>query len=86
MGKSITGGLVYRGQKFPELAGCYLYGDYVSTKLWALTYDAKAGRVVANRPIQDRAKPIMSFGEDEKGEVYVLFSAADGKGMYTLSK
>ncbi len=35
-GLSITGGIVYRGEKLPELKGAYLYGDFVIGKLWAL--------------------------------------------------
>ncbi|MBY0513314.1 MAG: PQQ-dependent sugar dehydrogenase [Gemmataceae bacterium] len=86
VGKSITGGHVYRGKRLPELDGCYLYGDYVTTKIWALKYDDAAGRVVANRPIKDRAKPILSFGEDEAGEVYFLTTTIDGKGIYWFTK
>ena len=32
---------VYRGKRLPELRGAYLYGDYVSKKIWALWYDEK---------------------------------------------
>ena len=47
VGRSITGGLVYRGKKVPELEGGYLYADYVSNRIWALWYDASKGRVIA---------------------------------------
>jgi CubicO group peptidase (beta-lactamase class C family)/glucose/arabinose dehydrogenase len=70
VGKSITGGHVYRGQKLPELQGCYLYADYVSGKVWALKYDVDARKVVANYTIRGNVMPIMSFGEDESGESY----------------
>ncbi len=86
LGRSITGGVVYRGKAFPELDGQYLYADYVSNKIWALQYDAAKNRVVSNRPIKDRNRPVLSFGEDENGEVYVLSVAADGKGIFTLAK
>ncbi|HVS39470.1 MAG TPA: PQQ-dependent sugar dehydrogenase [Gemmataceae bacterium] len=86
VGKSIIGGCVYHGSRLPELDGCYIYGDYVTTKIWALRYDDAKGRVVANRPILDRAKAIFSFGEDEKGEVYLLTPALDGKGVYWFVK
>ena len=86
VGKSITGGGVYRGKAFPELDGHYLYADYVSSKIWALKYDEKAGRVVANRTIKDPAKPVLSFGEDEQGEMYFLTVAANGKGIYKFAK
>jgi glucose/arabinose dehydrogenase len=86
IGKSITGGTVYRGKKVPELAGYYLYGDYVTNRLWALKYDAKQGRVVENRPIPDPAKPVFTFGEDEQGEVYMLTSSPNGKGIYRFGR
>jgi glucose/arabinose dehydrogenase len=81
VGKSITGGHVYRGKQLPELEGMYLYADYVSGKLWALKYDFEKKRVVANRPIKDFASPIMSYGEDENGEVYLLTFSPTGKGI-----
>ncbi len=37
LGCSITGGYVYRGSEVPELAGRYVYGDYCSGRIWALT-------------------------------------------------
>ena len=86
IGKSITGGHVYRGPRLPELEGMYLYADYVSAKIWALKYDESKKRVVANRPIKDRAAPIMSFGEDEKGEVYLMTYTPTGKGIYWFVK
>ena len=66
----------------PELDGHYLYGDYVSNKIWALRYDDQEKRVVANRPIRDKGQPILSFGEDEQGEVYLLTYSATGRGIY----
>jgi glucose/arabinose dehydrogenase len=74
-GKSITGGVVYRGKRVPELVGHYIYADYVSGKVWALKYDDKTGKVVSNRLIagakQNPNPPVMSIGTDEQGEVYL---------------
>lgn len=81
VGKSITGGHVYRGKACPELQGHYLYADYVSAKIWALKYDFDQKRVVANRELTNRGLPIMSFGEDEQGEVYLLTFSARGQGI-----
>jgi glucose/arabinose dehydrogenase len=81
VGKSITGGHVYRGKQLPELEGMYLYADYVPGKLWALKYDFEKKRVVANRPIKDFGSPIMSYGEDENGEVYLMTFSPTGKGI-----
>jgi glucose/arabinose dehydrogenase len=81
-GKSMTGGTVYRGRRLPELEGLYLYADYVTAKIWALSYDFDKKRVVANRPIRDPNLPVFSFGEDEQGEVYFLTSSATGRGIH----
>jgi glucose/arabinose dehydrogenase len=82
IGKSITGGHVYRGKRLPELEGAYLYADYVTGRIWALWYDEARQRVVANRPIRDKSLPILSFGEDEQGEAYLLTHTASGKGIH----
>lgn len=71
VGKSIIGGSVYRGRRLPELAGAYLYGDYVTGDIWALRYDPRRKVVTENRPIDSHRLPLMTFGEDEGGEVYV---------------
>jgi glucose/arabinose dehydrogenase len=86
VGKSLTGGLVYRGTRLPDLEGAYVYGDYVSNKIWALRYDDAKKRVTANQPIPGNKVPIMSFGEDEKGEIYFMTYAATGKGIYWFVK
>ncbi|HEY1065849.1 MAG TPA: PQQ-dependent sugar dehydrogenase, partial [Pirellulales bacterium] len=86
VGGSITGGLVYRGKQIPELQGAYVYGDYLSNRLWALRYDAKQGRVVENRPIVGRRLGVTSFGEDQHGEVYAMTASANGPGLYRLTK
>ena len=38
-------GHVYRGKRLPELDGYYLYGDYITNKIWALRYDDAKKRV-----------------------------------------
>ncbi|MFX0113107.1 MAG: PQQ-dependent sugar dehydrogenase, partial [Candidatus Hodarchaeota archaeon] len=39
VGQSITGGYVYRGTKLPHLQGYYIFGDFMSGRLWALAYN-----------------------------------------------
>jgi quinoprotein glucose dehydrogenase len=77
-GKSITGGMVYRGKRLPDLVGYYVYADYVSGKIWGLKYDEKSKRVTANRPIPKPVLdgkpfniPCMCIGEDSSGELYL---------------
>ncbi len=85
-GKSITGGVVYRGKQFPELEGHYLYTDYVTGKLWAMKYDEAKKRVVAEHPLTNRTSSIVSYGEDEAGEVYMLTVSPNGKGIHRFAR
>lgn len=82
VGKSITGGSVYRGSRVPELAGKYIYADYVSGKVWALTFDESTKKATRNESMEGNGLPILSFGEDEAGDMYFLVVAADGHGLY----
>lgn len=82
VGKSITGGNVYRGSRIKELAGKYVYADYVSGKVWALDYDEAKKAVKGNYSIPSNGLPIMSFGEDEQGDMYFMGVAPDGHGIY----
>ncbi|MBI4584793.1 MAG: PQQ-dependent sugar dehydrogenase [Planctomycetes bacterium] len=67
---SITGGLFYRGRKLPELAGAYIYGDWVTGKIWGLR--AKGGQVAWHRELVDTPLHIVGFGEDSARELYIL--------------
>jgi glucose/arabinose dehydrogenase len=69
-GCSITGGAVYRGAANPGLAGAYLYGDYCSGRIWALTQGANGAW--QSRLLLESGLSISSFGEDEAGEIYVV--------------
>ncbi|MCA9079741.1 MAG: PQQ-dependent sugar dehydrogenase [Planctomycetaceae bacterium] len=82
IGKSITGGTVYRGSKVPELIGKYLYADYVTGKIWALNYDTAAKKVLSNEAIPTDKLPVITFGEDESGEVYFGVVTNTGRGIY----
>lgn len=88
VGKSITGGVVYRGPGVKVLEGHYLYADYVTGKMWGLKLDEKKNVVTANRPIEMPAEPplpVISFGEDEAGEVYFTTVSAKGQGIYKFA-
>jgi glucose/arabinose dehydrogenase len=82
VGKSITGGSVYRGKQVPALTGSYIYADYVTGKLWALKYDTAKKQVVGNYSIPSPQMPVISFGEDEQGEVYFTIVTPNGQGIF----
>lgn len=82
IGKSITGGRVYRGKRLPNLYGSYVYADFVAGKIWALKYDTKSGKVVQNLAIPSHRLPVLAFGEDEAGEIYFATETVNGRGLH----
>ena len=72
VGKSITGGNVYRGKSAPELTGLYMYADYVTGKVYALKPNKELTGTLANHTIPGNILPVLSFGEDESGEMYFM--------------
>lgn len=76
LGASITGGYVSRDSNLPGLTGRYIYGDYVSGNIWALTSSNKT--LVKNDLIGTvPAATLSSFGEDADKHLYIL-NYADG--------
>jgi uncharacterized repeat protein (TIGR03806 family) len=67
--RSITGGLVYYGRRFPDLVGAYLYGDYSTGKIWGARYEN--GKITWRRELADTTLQILGFGEDAAGEVLI---------------
>ncbi|MHC4993937.1 MAG: PQQ-dependent sugar dehydrogenase, partial [Planctomycetota bacterium] len=63
-------GYVYYGQRFPELHGRLIYGDYDSGKVWSFLY--KDGQATEQREIADSDIRIVSFGRDAQGELYLI--------------
>ena len=78
VGKSITGGHVYRGEQGKSLAGKYIYADYVSGIMWALTIN-KDNTAGTNYVIPWSKLPVLTFGEDQKGEIYFSTHLAGGR-------
>jgi uncharacterized repeat protein (TIGR03806 family) len=68
--RSLTGGYVYHGTRLPELKGAYIYGDFDTGRVWALRHDGK--KVTWQRELVDTPYRIVSFGEDEAGEIYFV--------------
>ena len=72
-GGSITGGFVYRGSSNPALVGKYIFSDFQSGKLTALTWNG------VNPPVTQVLKTVFdvpSFGVDKHGEL--LMTSFDG--------
>ena len=78
LGCSITGGFRYRGRDVPAFADAYFFADYCSGRIWGL---APAGGGWSMTQLLDTELSISSFGEDERGELYILDA---GGGLYRL--
>jgi glucose/arabinose dehydrogenase len=66
----ITGGYVYSGAQIPSLRGAYLYGDYVSGRMWSLWIDDQ--QTAHNDLLLDTQLKISSFGLDNQGELLIV--------------
>ena len=79
VGKSITGGYIYRGFLSPKMYGKYVFGD------WSTSFVRADGRLYyleevepgiweryEFRTTQPFNRYVLSFGEDEQGEIYLL--------------
>ena len=65
--KSITGGFVYYGNRLKDLTGNYVYGDYITGKIWSL--NERENRL---RELADTTIAIICFAPDAEGELYVV--------------
>jgi uncharacterized repeat protein (TIGR03806 family) len=70
VGRSVTGGYVYRGSALPALAGRYVFGDFVTGRLWHVPRDV-APTLTVNEGL-DTGLSIAAFGEGLDGELYVV--------------
>ena len=67
---SITGGVVYRGKKLKDLYGTYIFGDWVTRKLWGTKFDGE--KKVSHQEIAQGNQRVIAFGVDQDQELYFL--------------
>ncbi|XP_075803753.1 HHIP-like protein 1 isoform X1 [Microtus pennsylvanicus] len=85
LGKSVTGGYVYRGCEYPNLNGLYIFGDFMSGRLMSLRENPETGQWKYSEVCMGRGQTcdfpglinnyyphIISFAEDEAGELYFM--------------
>ncbi|MDP7029665.1 MAG: PQQ-dependent sugar dehydrogenase [Phycisphaerales bacterium] len=68
LGGSITGGSVYRGDLYPSMDGLYIFGDYMSGRLWAIQQNADGAFQTRDITPKDRRFP-SSFGVAPDGTI-----------------
>ena len=77
-GESITGGYVYRGAAIETFRGYYLFGDFVSGRVWSFKLEGGVPVDLTEHtrdltPAGGRSiGAISSFGEDASGELYIV--------------
>ena len=73
---AVIGGMVYRGEAIPELAGHYFYSDFCGGFLRSLRWDGSLA-VDLRDWTENVGKQweVLSFGVDTHGEMYVLTSS-----------
>jgi glucose/arabinose dehydrogenase len=70
LGASVTGGFVYRGVAVADLVGWYLFGDFVSGRLFAIPADSVPG--TEPEVLLETGLGIAAFGESVDGELFIV--------------
>jgi glucose/arabinose dehydrogenase len=82
-GFSVTGGLVYRGERLSQLEGAYIFADYIVGNIWAIRWDG------TNTPPMERLTGhlgISSMGRDPRnGDVLLADQNFDTIARLTYS-
>jgi hypothetical protein len=68
LGSSVTGGYVYRGTAIADLVGWYVFGDFISGRIFAIP-EASADGVTPDE-LLDTDHGIVAFATGEDGELY----------------
>jgi glucose/arabinose dehydrogenase len=79
-GGTVIGGYVYRGSQVPALQGKYIFGDFLSGKIFSLDYDGTTASnftditalLFPTRQGGFSLSAPSSFGEDANGELYIV--------------
>mgnify|MGYP005842909493 CR=1 FL=1 len=85
-GNAVMGGYVYRGSRFAaDLGGRYVFGDYGSRRVWAMTYDGTnppGVTLLCELPAavsSSYGNGLGGFGVDAAGELYMIRVGSQGK-------
>lgn len=79
--RSLTGGVVYYGEQFPELRGAYVYGDYGTGKIWGARH--QEGRLTWHKELADTTLQIAAFRVSHRGQLLIV---DHGGGIYQLMR
>ena len=68
--RSVTGGYFYGSDRLPDLQNVYIYGDYITGKIWGLRHDGE--KLIWHQELADTPYQIICFAMDSDGEVFVV--------------
>src|SRR5207249_4504239 len=78
--RSLTGGCVYYGSKYPELRGAYIYGDYSTGKIWGMKHDGT--KPIWHRELCDSHLQVTCIAVDRQGELIIADHRGQDKGAF----
>ncbi len=67
---SVTGGYTYRSKRIPDLYNQWIYGDYVTGKIWSFHHNGKG--ITNHRELLDSHIRVICFARDHQGEVFIV--------------
>ena len=68
--ETVIGGYVYHGTNISALAGNYVFGDFISGRIWSLARNSQ-GQWVRTFLLNSAGNDLASFGQDTNGELYI---------------
>lgn len=80
-GCTVIGGYVYRGAAMPGLHGVYFYADYCAHTVHSFVLAGGTATQLTDWPSLDPGAAITSFGQDARGEIYIVSEAG---GVYRI--
>ncbi|MFN8518314.1 MAG: PQQ-dependent sugar dehydrogenase [Chloroflexota bacterium] len=79
---AVTGGYVYRGERYPRLRSWYVFADYCSGRIYLLDSAGKRGQ--KPKLALDTKYQISALGEDAAGELYIA-DYGPGNTIYRIT-
>jgi len=68
--ETVIGGYLYHGTNIAALAGNYIFGDFISGRIWSLAQNSQ-GQWVRTFLVNAGGGDLAGFGQDASGELYV---------------
>ncbi|MFK7743319.1 MAG: sorbosone dehydrogenase family protein [Planctomycetota bacterium] len=86
VGRSITGGHVYRGKGIPELQGWFVYSDFLTRRAWACRIAGDGDTSPASEVVQLAKTPSQpsSYAEEPDGELLLMVFTEKTGRVYRL--